>query len=297
MILRDLQAPITQRFTTSRDGTSIAYNVVGTGPRHWLMPPAMGAPLVSMKYLLEHFSRDYTIVTWDQRGFYRSGVPRDANALRIDDHMDDLDAVLAATGIESFVLGGWSMAVQLSLECYSRRADQVRALVLISGPYEKALSSVAPIPAAESMALGALRVGARASRLLNPIGRRVLGARRMAKTLHRVGLLAENPEFFAEILAEFSHVDWGRYFVMGRHLHEHSAAHVLPRVRVPTLVVAGTHDFTTRMSVAEKMHQAIPGSELFVVPRATHYIVAEFPDLLTARIREFFARHQLLAAQ
>lgn len=294
MILRNFHAPITQRFTTSRDGTSIAYYVVGNGPRHWLMPPAMGAPLVSMKYLFEHFARDYTIVTWDQRGFYRSAAPRDAKAMRIEDHLDDLDAVAAAAGLESYVLGGWSMAVQLSLEAYAQRADKIRGLVLISGPFEKAISSVAPVPIAESLALGALRVGARASRILNPLSRRVLGARGAAKTLHRVGVLAENPEFFAEILAEFSHVDWGRYFALTRYLHEHSAAHVMPRVKVPTLVITGSHDFMTPVALAEKMHAAIAESELYVVPRATHYIVAEFPDLLNARIRDFFTRHHLL---
>jgi pimeloyl-ACP methyl ester carboxylesterase len=290
MALSGIGVPIEERRTISADGTEIAYYVVGNGPRRWLMPPAMGAPLISMKYILERFARDYTIVTWDQRGFYRSGAPRDPEALRVDDHMLDMHAVIDAARLDRFVLGGWSMGVQISLEYYARRPDDVRALVLINGPYERALASMTPLPGSEAVALAALRAGSSAARLLNPLSRRILGARGMAKVLHRAGVLAENPEFFAEILAEFSTVDWGRYFKVTRHLHDHSAAPHLERVSVPTLIVSGTHDFMTPVSVAERMHREIRGSELFVIPRATHYIVAEFPEQLTERIGRFLAR-------
>lgn len=290
MGFKGFRAPVRQERVTSADGTSIAYYVVGAGPRRWLMPPAMGAPLVSMKHLLERFARDYTIVTWDQRGFYRSGDPPDHDAQRVDDHLLDMEAVVAAEKLDRFVLGGWSMAVQISLEYYRRRPEHVQALVLISGPYERAISSVASAPRAEALALAALRGAVRVKGVLNPLSRRVLGAPGMGRVLHRAGLLAENPAFFEEILADFSQVDWGHYFTMTRHLHAHSAAAVLDQVRVPTLIAAGTHDKFTPPEIAERMHARIRGSELVVVPRATHYIVAEFPEVLGERIEQFLAR-------
>ncbi len=297
MGVKDFDVPIETRRTRGRDGTGITYYVAGTGPKHWLMPPAMGAPLISMKYIIERFARDYTIVTWDQRGFYDSDAPSDPDAMRVDDHMGDMHAVVEAAGLDRFVLGGWSMGVQLSLEYFARRPRDVRALVLISGPYERALASVAPLPGAEAVALAALRAGAAASSVLNPLSRWILGAPGMSRVLHRAGLLAENPEFFAKLLAEFSGVHWGRYFTMTRHLHAHSAAAHLPLVDVPTLIVAGTNDFMTPVSVARQMHKRIPGSELFVIPRATHYIVAEFPGPLTDRIAKFLGGLERAASQ
>ena len=289
MGVRGINVPIVEHRTRSADGTDIAYYVVGTGPRHWLMPPAMGAPLLAMKYILERFARDYTIVTWDQRGFYDSAPPSSPDAMRVEDHLFDMQSVIRAAALERFVLGGWSMGVQLSLEYYARHPDAVRALVLINGPYERALSSVASIPGAESVAIAALRAGTAMRSVLNPLSRLILGAPGAAAVLHRMGVVAENPEFFAQILEEFSGVDWGRYFTMTRQLHEHSAAAHLERVRVPTLITTGTHDLLTPVSVAERMHRAIRGSELFIVPRATHYIVAEFPEQLTDRIATFLA--------
>ncbi len=278
-----------EKRAVSADGTELAYHVVGKGPRAWLMPPAMGAPLLSMKYVLERFQDDFTIVSWDQRGFYGSATPKDEGAMRVDDHLDDMEAVIAAEKLERFVLGGWSMAVQLSLEYVHRHPERVRALVLINGPYEHALKNLTSLPGAEALALGTLKVGARAGAILNPLSRAILGAPGAARLLHRAGVLAENPEFFEEVLAQFSKVDWGRYFTMTRHLHEHSAAAYLGEIRVPTLITTGTRDLLTPPTTAERMHRMIRGSELFVVPGATHYIVAEYPDALCDRIATFLA--------
>lgn len=288
MPVLDIDAPIREGQTHSADGTRIAYHVIGSGPRTWLMPPAMGAPLVSMKHIIERFAHELTIVSWDNRGFYGSGDPPRPEAMRVEDHLDDMEAVVAAEELDRFILGGWSMAVQLSLEYYHRHPERVTALVLINGPYERALSSVARWPGTEALAIGALRLGAASRRVLNPLSRRVLGARGVGKVLERAGVVAGNAPFVEEILAEFSKLDWGRYFTMTRLLHEHSAADYLAEVRVPTLITTGTHDLFTPPAIAERMHQAIAGSELYIVPRATHYIVAEFPELLTARIAAFF---------
>lgn len=275
---------------TSADGTRIAYHVIGDGPRVWLMPPAMGAPLVSMKAVIQQFSRAYTIVSWDNRGFYGSGDPPHEEAMRVEDHLDDMEAVVAAEKLDRFVLGGWSMAVQLSLEYCHRHPDRVRALVLINGPYERALSSVARVPGSEALLVGLLRAAASASRVLNPLSRRYLGTPGAGKLLLRAGVIAANPSFVDEILADFSQLDWGRYFTMTRLLHDHSAAAYLGNIRVPTLITTGTHDLVTPPPIAERMHSAIAGSELYVLPRATHYVVAEFPQLLGARISEFLER-------
>jgi pimeloyl-ACP methyl ester carboxylesterase len=290
MEFRGIRAPMREGRVTSADGTSITYYEVGTGPRRWLMPPAMGAPLIAMKHILERFAEEFTIVSWDQRGFYRSSAPADPEAFRVEDHMRDMEAVIAATGLERFVLGGWSMAVQLSLELQHRRPDAVQALVLINGPFERALASIAPGRAGELAALGALRAAVASKKVLMPLSRRILGAPGMGKLLHRVGIVAENPGFFEEVLAEFCRVDWGYYFTMTRHLHDHSAAAYLSEIKIPTLITTGTRDFMTPVATAERLHRAISGSELFVVPRATHYIVTEFPELLTRRIAEFLSR-------
>jgi pimeloyl-ACP methyl ester carboxylesterase len=201
-----------------------------------------------------------------------------------------MEAVVAAEKLDRFVLGGWSMAVQLSLEYHHRHPEKVKALVLINGPYERALSAVLRFKGGESVVKAGLRAAIAGSKVLNPLSRAILGAKGMGKVLHKVGVVAENPEEFEEVLGEFCQVDWGYYFTMTRQLHDHSAADYLAEIRVPTLVTSGTHDKVTPRDTVEEMARRIPGAELFVVDRATHYILTEFPEVVTERIARFLAQ-------
>ncbi|MCC7538085.1 MAG: alpha/beta hydrolase [Deltaproteobacteria bacterium] len=285
--LQHIDAPIRQRTVTSRDGTRLEVYRIGAGPRVWLMPPAMGAPLVSMKHLLEHFARSLTIVTWDMRGFYRSGAPADAEAFGVEHHLADLDAVVEAEALDRFVLGGWSMGVQISLEHQHRHPERVTALVLIHGPYEHVLASTRL--GSPRLLLPLLDVLTARAGFVTRANRRLFSLPPLARVLHRTGLLARNPDHFAEVLADFSTIDWGRYLRVVAGLHAHSAAPHLSQIRVPTLITAGTHDLLTPVAVAERMHRAIPGSELFVLEGGTHYSVVEFPEALCERIDRFLA--------
>jgi pimeloyl-ACP methyl ester carboxylesterase len=287
-----IDAPLTTRTVTSKDGTALAVHRIGTGPKLWLMPPAMGAPLVSMKHLVERFARDYTIVSWDMRGFYASAAPRGGNAYAFERHVEDMEAVIEAERLDRFVLGGWSMGVQLSLEHYRRSPASVRALVLIAGPYERALTGVfpVPVPGADAIVGGAVATGRAISPGLNFLSKKLLGAKSAAKVLRKAGLLANNAAFFAEVLEDFHKIDWGRYLEVMKGLHAHSAADVLSTIRVPTLITSGTADIMTPVRVARAMHEAIAGSELVLIERATHYLPAEFPDPLNDAIERFLDR-------
>ena len=234
--------PVAERRTTSADGTSLTYYVLGNGPRVWLCPPAMGAPLVSMRRLFEGVAGACTIVTWDMRGFHRSGAPEDPRAYGIDRHVEDLEAVVRAEGLSRFVLGGWSMAVPISLEYHARAAARVEALLLLNGPYESALAHASSPILARAMTAAVDAIGRPVGRLMNPALAHLLGRPGVAETFVRAGLFARDPAYFQEILQEFRTIDWSRYLVVMRLLHEHSAAEYLRDVRVPTLITAGTKD-------------------------------------------------------
>jgi pimeloyl-ACP methyl ester carboxylesterase len=107
------------------------------------------------------------------RGFHGSGSPADPDAYTVDDHLADLAAVRRDVGWDLFVVGGWSMAVQLSLELYARDPDAVSALVLINGPYERALDAAVPIRALADPLVETLRLARGGLAAFNPVARRL----------------------------------------------------------------------------------------------------------------------------
>jgi len=72
--------------------------------------------------------------------------------------------------------------------------------------------------------------------------------------------------------------------------------HVLPGVRVPTLVIYGDHDVRAPVAVGEAMHAAVRGSELVVHSGPGHASPVEAPGDVTRELRSFLRsveRHQL----
>ena len=55
------------------------------------------------------------------------------------------------------------------------------------------------------------------------------------------------------------------------------------------LVVAGEKDTWTPFSLSTSMHEAIPGSELLVLPAGTHTGPLEHPELVALRLEKFLA--------
>ena len=62
---------------------------------------------------------------------------------------------------------------------------------------------------------------------------------------------------------------------------------VLPRIRVPTLLLYGERDRRSPLAVAEALHASIPDSRLVVLPGVGHLANVERPDEWDAAVRAF----------
>ena len=62
---------------------------------------------------------------------------------------------------------------------------------------------------------------------------------------------------------------------------------VLPTISVPTLQLYGEEDARSPMDVAERMHAAIPGSKLVVLPGVGHQANVEAPEAFNDAVRAF----------
>jgi len=94
-------------FATSADGVRLAFDVFGSGERTLVLLPS--APIIHARQwkAQTHFlSRFYRVVTYDGRGNGRSDRPTDPAAYADERMVEDLEAVMAATGTVRAVLVG-----------------------------------------------------------------------------------------------------------------------------------------------------------------------------------------------
>jgi pimeloyl-ACP methyl ester carboxylesterase len=97
------------------------------------------------------------------------------------------------------------------------------------------------------------------------------------------GTPAEAAEAFARSLREF-HPDGFR--TMARACAE-DLRPALSSIRLPTLVVAGEQDVRAPIEAAERLHDAIAGSTLVVLPGAGHVCNIDAPEAFNRTVRDF----------
>jgi pimeloyl-ACP methyl ester carboxylesterase len=192
------------------------------------------------------------------------------------DYADCLAAWLEAAGIERPFVLGLSWGGTLALELYRRHPDAPSALVLASA-YAGWKGSLPPDVVEERLA----RVEAELDR---PPREWAAG--------YIPGFLTEAaPRGLAdELLEMMDDVRAGGSRTMLRAMAEADLRDVLPRVRVPTLLLYGELDTRSPLSVARALHAGIPGSELVVLEGVGHLASAERPDEFNEAVREFLLR-------
>jgi pimeloyl-ACP methyl ester carboxylesterase len=291
------------RRARSFDGTEIAYSVHGSGGPWVALVPGFVCNDTFWTYLVPALKDAYRVIVWDPRGLGMSGLPRSPgyrarNLSREDFAIEniarDLLAVLDAEDVSEAALVGHSMGGQTILESYRQFPDRVSALVSLTAPFESPLRTFyghdfAGMFRAFSTAVFAMPRPSvmvwRALFLANPSF-----THRVAQMLRALG-----PDARVEDLQRYyrhlAYLDPLVVAKMAEAMHEHSAADVLAAVKVPTLIVAGTLDTFTPVSLAQSMHEKIEHSELVVVEGASHGAVVEKPDEVNAAVRSFLDRH------
>ena len=275
------------------DGVAItAYERPG---RDSALPPVvlsngLGGDLQTWTRIIEGFPREQRLVSWDYRGLYASslqGAQRDTVRLDVAMHATDCVAILEHLGIDKALFVGWSMGVQLNWEVYRREADRFLGIVAISGGFGGLLSVTMGGAKAEPLLRPGFTLFGQVATHLGPTIARHTDAFMRGAQFARLLHPDVDPVIFSRLMKVYVQLDFDIYIRILHGLGEHDVTGVLPQVTCPALVVVGSRDPITPPSVSREMDRALQRSELLVIPKGTHYLPMEFPDILNARIQQF----------
>ncbi len=279
---------VEERRVVSFDGTELAYHVAGDGPPI-LLANGLGGSFQAWTHQIRHFEAHYRLISWDQRGLYRSGAPSDRGALDVPAHARDALAVLDAEEIPKAVIWGWSMGTQVALELWRRAPDRIAAIVLINGVAGKPWSTLAHLPSMVHVVPRLLSSLRRSPQVVSACTKRAAMWKGTPLWAKRLGLAGASldVQLFSELAQSFGELDMEIFVHTLEQLGEHDAHDVLPNIQVPLLVVAGGRDRMTPQGAAERIVREVPNAELLVVPGGTHYVALEYPELVNLRIERF----------
>jgi pimeloyl-ACP methyl ester carboxylesterase len=125
-------AEATEQTVRSADGTTIAYEVAGSGPALVFVDAAGGyRELGPMRGLAAHLVSDFTTYVYDRRGRGASG---DTPPWAVEREVEDLGAIIAAAGGSAFV-HGFSSGSLLAIHGVARGLP-IRKLSLLEPPVD-----------------------------------------------------------------------------------------------------------------------------------------------------------------
>lgn len=226
------------------------------------------------------------VVYYDHRGNGRSAPPDDWGAVTHATWADDAVALIDHLGLDRVVLFGHSYGGFLALEAALRHADRLDGLILCSTAPDPAYfgATMAAVEAAHPEAAAVLAAVARAEPLAGADAF-AAGVRTLAPVYTRDPAVAERA---------VERVRWNSdalIHAFGRCLPAYDVSARLHEIRTPTLVLAGRHDVIPHPAHgAERLHAALPHSELVLFEHSAHLPFAEEPEAFTAAVADWLAR-------
>ena len=247
----------------------IAYRVVGSGPRDVILVPGTVShvelywQLPANAYLLERLARFARVIMFDKRG---QGLSDRVANLSLDERVDDLRAVMEATGSRRAAIYGWSEGGQLSLTFAAAHPERVSHLVL----YGSYASIDVPREGYDAFVEAMVRHW----------GTGVL-----------VGVNAPSRRTDAAFVEWFGGLERavaspGTIRTLMRANYAIDVRHLLPAIRVPTLILHRVGDALVPVAAGRLLANAIPGAKYVELPGDDHLLQAFEQPLLERLIDE-----------
>ncbi len=249
-------------------GIEIAACVEGQGPPVALVH-GVGADLGSWDRIAERLTGRFTVVRADLRGHGKSSR---IETCRMTDFVGDLAATLDAAGVQKVDLVGFSLGGLIAQWFALEHPERIGRLVLISTVAERT-------PAERA------RVLERADKVRDEGIASVVSA--AEDRWFTPAFKAANPEKVALRLRQLKANDHRSYAAAYRVFAEADEGVDLARIRKPTLVVTGENDIGSSPRMARRMHEAIAGSRLVILPELRHSVLLEAPDTIADLLLDF----------
>ena len=253
------------------NGAALRYDLSGAGDKTLVLVHEMGGTLESWDDVLPALSKGRRVLRYDTRGAGLSEKIR--GTADIDVMADDIVALLDALGIKGRVaIAGIAVGGAIAIHFAARHANRTAALIPM-GPATgmPAERRVAALAAADNLEKNGTR------------------------SVPTTGLQASYPEIMRGDKARFERVraqrlgnDPASQAAIARMLVGMDLTTDYPRIKCPTLFLAGKHDGLRPPATVEPLVKLIAGAR-FEALETAHFMSQQTPDLVADRMTRFLA--------
>lgn len=253
---------------TRIDGALLHYRLAGPqGAPALVFINSLGTDARIWDEVIARFSDRFLCLSYDKRGHGLSDSP--AGEYSLDDHLDDLDALLDRAGIDRAVVVGVSVGGVIAQGYALRRPLKVEGLVLCC-----------TAPRMGDVAMWSARIQTALTKGLEPMADPVM-ERWFSPDFRR-----DRADDVAGWRNLFMRTDASGYAATCATLRDTDLTAAIGSLAMPTLIVAGDMDLAAPIELVRNC-TAIPGSRLTVLSRCGHIPSIEQPAALSGLITDF----------
>jgi pimeloyl-ACP methyl ester carboxylesterase len=259
------------QYCTASDGVRLAYSIIGKGTPlvrtpHWMahLENDLSGPI--FRHQLLGLAHSHALLRYDGRGLGLS--QRDVEDIFFDRVVDDLATVVDRAGLDRFILVGLSQGAAVAVSYASRHPERLSHLVLYGG-FARGMLHVGE-PERQRQQLETMCALIRQGWGSDQAAYRefftsqfiVDGTIEHHRWLNEAQRIAATPEVAERILRMNAGIN---------------VVDLLPKVKVPTLVMHTRNDTRVPFSRGQELAANIPGAKFVPLDSRNHIILAEEP--------------------
>lgn len=257
------------------NNVTIHYGVAGNPSKHTIVfANALGTDFRIWQDVALDLVNDYRVVLYDKRGHGLSDVPE--GPYTMDDHIDDLVALLEYLGIDRVILCGVSVGGMIVQGFAARMAERVQALVLCD----------------TAQKIGTVEMWNERMQAISDSGLDGIADSVMERWFsahfreHQIAQLRGYRNMFSQTSAS-------GYLATCASIRDADLSETSAQLKLPSLCICGEEDGATPPEVVESLALLIQGSWYERIASAGHLPSVEQPDNLARHIRKFLAAHDV----
>jgi pimeloyl-ACP methyl ester carboxylesterase/DNA-binding CsgD family transcriptional regulator len=279
-IERELHQPPRVRYV-KRGGFNIAYQVMGEGPVDVVLSPGwvthldLAWDVPDLARFLRRLSSFSRLILFDKRGTGLSDRIAPDDLPTLEQRMEDMLAVMDATGSERAVLFGTLGGAAMCSLLAATHPERTLALVLYGtfARLEPATGLLARLADTQELALDRVE--------------REWGTEGVGLAFWAPSLLDDEETKAAYLRLTRSGVSPGSARSLMKLGYQLDWEAVLPRIHVPTLVLHRTGDLVVPIRQAKELAEGIPGARFLELPGIDHLMWAGDQDAIVDATRSF----------
>jgi pimeloyl-ACP methyl ester carboxylesterase len=259
------------RFCTAPDGVQLAYSVVGKGAPlvrtgNWLTHLDYDLKSPVWRHVVLGLAERHQLLRYDSRGTGLS--QRGVDEINFERWVCDMETVVDAAGLNRFVLLGISQGASTAIAYAVRHPERVSHLILYGGYARGSLHRGDAQKAQENLALSAAMIR-------EGWGKDSESYRMFFTSQFIPGGSAEQYRWYNELELVSATPEMAERFV--KELANTNVTHLLPQVKVPTLVLHCRNDVRVPFSESQSIAATIPGAKFVPLEGKNHLFLPNEP--------------------